>query len=162
MTEVIAWIVMLVAIAIFVPLLIFTSRAVTETGALETQVSTAQTRVDEIQGTMAELKQLQTKVDEATGSLDIYQQPLDRFDAQRTKVNGDLAEVTGLQSGTMKLRSISYTQGGSISVSGTAPDRSLILNYASALRDTGRFSYVSVLRMTELKFNEWGFTLELK
>jgi hypothetical protein len=161
--EVVAWVFILVAVALLVPLVILTAQEIGKTAILQTRVNTAQAQVEEMQTNAAQLAQLQTGVNNAKSALAVFQQPLDIFELQRAKVNGDLAKVTSLQPGAGKLNSIGYSPAStSLRVSGTAPDRSLILGYASALRDSGRFSSVLVQTLIALEFNKWEYTLELR
>jgi uncharacterized protein YoxC len=160
--ELVSWAFIPVAIAILVPLVILTQQALSETMTLQTQVDNLQSQVDALQGTTAELVGLQANVQQATASLNVFKQPLGDFETQRAKVNGDLAKVTSLQPGVAALNSISYDASGKISVTGVAPDKAVILNYASALRDSGRFSQVLVQKMEEVDFNKWDFTLTLE
>ncbi|HEX76111.1 MAG TPA: hypothetical protein G4O12_05960, partial [Dehalococcoidia bacterium] len=158
--EVVSWAFVVVAVAVIVPLAIFTQQAVRDTSALQAQVNNAQLQVDIKQGTKAMLGKLQAELEEAKAAREILQQPLAGFEAQRAKVNGDLSKVTSLLPGTVDLKSISY--GGSLKISGTAPDEATILSYVRALRDTDRFSQVMVSDMEEVEYNEWDFTVELK
>ena len=158
--EIVSWAFILVAIAVLVPLAILTSQAVTETLSLQAQVNNAQIQVQVRQGTKAAIEKLEAQLEKAKAERDVFQQPLDRFEAQRAKVNGDLSKVTSLLPGIIDLNSISYSE--SIVINGTAPDETTILGYCRSLRDTGRFSEVTVSDMHEVEYNEWDFTLALK
>ena len=75
-------------------------------------------------------------------------------------MNSDLSKVTSLLPGIIDLNSISY--GENVAINGTAPDEATILSYCRSLRDTGRFSEVTVSNMKEMEYNEWDFTLTLE
>ena len=109
--------------------------------------------------TAAALAKLKTKLDQANAELAVLQQPMLNAKAQRAMVNEKLAKITSLKPGNVKVTSINY--GTTFMVSGTAPDKTFVLNYTSAIRDSGKFSRVIVQQLTEVKFNEWSFTLSL-
>lgn len=158
--EIVSWAFILVAIAVLGPLAILTSQAVSETLSLQAQVNSARIQVQVRQGTKAAIEKLEAQLEKAKAERDTFQQPLDRFEAQRARVNGDLSKVTSLLPGIIDLNSISYSE--SIVIKGTAPDEATILSYCRSLRDTGRFSEVTVSDMHEVEYNEWDFTLALK
>jgi type IV pilus assembly protein PilM len=158
--QIISWAFIPIAIAVLLLLGISTLQAVGQTQLLQTQVDNAQTQLQTRQGTEATLKQLQAKVAEAKKTRDAFKPPLDSARAQRAKVNGALNTVTSLLPGIIELKSISYSQ--SLTVSGTAPDDSTIVNYVRDLTNSGRFSEVLITDMREIEFNEWQFSLTLK
>lgn len=158
--EVVSWAFVVAAIAVLIPLATLTSQELRQTSALQAQVNDAQLQFQIKQGTEAALEELQAEADEAKAARDAFQLPLSCSEAQREKVNLDLGKVTSLWPGTIDLKSIDYEE--SLEISGTAPDEATILNYARALRDTGRFSEVLVSDMEEVEYNEWDFTLTLK
>jgi hypothetical protein len=131
-----------------------------ETQLLQAKVNSAQTQVQIRQGTEAALQQLQTEVAEAKKARDAFKPPLDSAKAQRTKVNGDLSKTTSLLPGIIELTSISYSK--SLTISGTAPDETIIVNYVRDLRNSGQFSEVLISDMHEIEYNEWQFSLTLK
>jgi type IV pilus assembly protein PilM len=158
--QIVSWAFIPIAIAVLLLLGISTLQTVRQNQSLQAEVNSAQAQVQVRQGTEAALKQLQTKVDEAKKTRDVFKPPLDSAEAQRVKVNGDLSEVTSLLPGIVKLKSISYSQ--SLTVSGTAPDDSTIVNYVRDLTNSGQFSEVLISDMREIEFNEWQFSLTLK
>jgi type IV pilus assembly protein PilM len=160
--QVISWALVVIAIGVLLPLAMSTQQAVRETLALQAQVNNDQIQVQVRQGTQATIEKLQKQINEAETIRDTFQQPLDNLKTQRAKVNGDLGKVTSLLPGIVELKTISYSYDKSFSISGTAPDETTILSYASALRNTGRFEEVTVSNMHELEFNNWEFTLTLK
>ena len=181
--EVVSWAFVMVAVLVVVPLGVLTFNEVKETSALQARVDETRVQVEVRLGTQAILDELKAKVDAAKSARDVFQGSLDRLEARREQVNGDLSKVTSLLPGTIDLASIAYSLEGEIEVekeisvvaeeaeeitmrvrvlvAGTAPDEATILSYARALRDTGRFSNVTVFTMAELAYNEWSFTLAL-
>jgi hypothetical protein len=158
--QIVSWAFIPVAIAVIFLLAISTLQTFRETLSLQTKVDSAQTQIQIRQGTEAALKQLQTKVDEAKKARDAFKPPLDSAKAQRIKVNCDLSKATSLLPGIIKLKSISYSQ--SLTISGTAPDETIIVNYVRDLRNSGQFSEVLISDMHEIEYNEWQFSLTLK
>jgi type IV pilus assembly protein PilM len=158
--QIISWAFIPIAIAILLMVGISTMQAVRQNQFLQAQVDSAQTQVQIRQGSEASLKQLQTKVDEAKKTRDAFNPPLNSASAQRAKVNGNLSTVTSLLPGIVELKSISYSQ--SLTVTGTAPDDSTIVNYVRDLTNSGQFSGVLITDMREIEFNEWQFSLTLK
>ena len=158
--QIVSWAFIPVAIAVLLLLAISTLQTFRETLSLQTKVNSAQTQVQIRQGTEAALKQLQTKVAEAKKARDAFKPPLDSAKAQRIKVNGDLSKATSLLPGIIELTSISYSQ--SLTISGTATDETIIVNYVRNLRNSGQFSEVLISNMNETEYNEWQFSLTLK
>lgn len=159
-TAYISWALVIVAIAVLVPLAIATQREVRESLALQARVNAAEAQVQARTGTEASLKELQANLDKAKAALDAIQQPLNEAKAQREKVNEGLKAVTALLPGTAVPKSISY--GESLTIAATAPDKTTILDYVTALRNTGRFSQVIISDMHEVEYNKWDFLLTLK
>jgi type IV pilus assembly protein PilM len=158
--QIISWAFIPIAIVVLLLVGISTLQAVRQTQLLQAQVNSAQTQVQSRQGTEASLKQLQTKVNEAEKTRDAFKPLLDSAKAQRAKINGNLSTVTSLLPGIVELKSISYSQ--SLTVTGTAPDDSTIVNYVRDLTNSGQFSEVLISDMREIEFNEWQFSLTLK
>jgi type IV pilus assembly protein PilM len=151
-----------IALAIIVLLLfgITTMQSYKGTIGLMTQISSIQTQVETKQGMQSAAKQLQTQIDEAQKAGNIFKQPLDSAKTQRAGVNNDLSKVTSLLPGIVTLKSISYGHG--ITITGTAPDDTTVVDYVRALTNSGQFSSVLITNMQELQFNQWTFTLTLK
>ena len=158
--QIVSWAFILVAIAVLLLLATLTLQTFRETQLLQAKVNSAQTQVQIRQGTEAALKQLQAKVAEAKKARDAFKPPLDSAKAQRLKVNDDLSKVTSLLPGIIDLTSISYSK--SLTISGTAPDDTIIVNYVRNLRNSGQFSEVLISDMHEIEYNEWQFSLTLK
>jgi type IV pilus assembly protein PilM len=158
--EIVSWVFVVVAIAVLVPLAVLTQREFRETLALQAQVDAVQLQVRVREGTEAEVVQLQNKVEKAKAATAVFEQPLEDFEAQRARVNGDLSKVTSLMPGTVDLESIDYGEED-LEISGTAPDEATILDYCRSLRDTARFCEVLVSDMCQVEYNEWDFTLTL-
>ncbi len=163
--QIVSWAFIVAAIAILVPLAISTQGAMSKTSALQAQVKATQAQVQARQGTLPAIEKLQTQINDAKSTRDAFKQPLDSSKAQRARANGDLSKVTSLLPGIIKLQSISYSQtttGQSLTLSGTAPAETTIVNYVRALRDSGQFSEVLISDMKEVEYNKWEFTLTLK
>ena len=158
--QIISWAFILIAIAVIILLATSTLQAVRQTQLLQAKVDSAQTQVQIRQGSEAVLEQLQAKIDETKKARDVFKPPLDSATAQRVKVNGDLSKVTSLLPGIVELTSISYSK--SLTISGTAPDDTTIVNYVRDLTNSGQFSEVLISDMREIEFNEWQFSLTLK
>jgi type IV pilus assembly protein PilM len=73
-------------------------------------------------------------------------------------VIGELTELVGLLPTTINLTGVSY-EGDSATIHGLAPTESDIFNYAEALRDSGRFSEVTISYITEASIPEEGISL---
>lgn len=163
--KIISWAFIVVAIAILVPLGIATIQAMQKTSFLQAQVKAAELQVQARHGTLPVIQKLQAEIKEARTTLDTFQRPLENARAQRAKANADLAQVTSLLPGTIKLQSISYSQaatGLNLTLTGTASDKTIVVDYARALRGSGRFSEVLITDMKEVEYNRWNFTLTLK
>jgi Tfp pilus assembly protein PilN len=132
-----------------------------QTLSLQTQVNDIQSLVSHRQGSDAAIKQLQTQIDAAKKSAATFQQPLETTKAQRAEVNGDLSKVTSLLPGIIEVASITYSNGA-ITIVGTAPDDTTVVDYVRDLRNSGNFSQVLISSMTESSLNNWAFTLVLK
>ena len=155
-----SWAFILLAVAVLVIFGISTLVGYRDTIALMGQVNNAQRQVEVRQGTEAAIKQLQTRIDAAKKSSATFKQPLDNAKAQRAKANGDLSKVTSLLPGIIQVTSISYGTG--ITITGTAPDDTIIVDYVRALRNSGQFSSVLISNMSEIEYNQWQFSLTLK
>ncbi len=132
-----------------------------ETLSLQTQVNDIQALVKIRQGSDAAIKQLQTQIDATKKEAVIFQKPLDDAKAQRAKANGAISKVTSLLPGIIEVTSITYSSTG-ITISGTAPDDTTVVDYVRDLRNSNQFSQVLISGMTETEFNTWQFTLALK
>jgi type IV pilus assembly protein PilM len=158
--QLVSWAFILVAIAVLVMFGALTLQKYRGTIALNTQVNNIQSQVEARQGTESAVKQLQTQIDQSQKSVALFKQPLDSAKAQRAKVNGDIGTVTSLLPGIIDVTSISYGTG--ITITGTAPDDTTIVDYVRALRNSGQFSQVLISNMSETEFNLWQFSLTLK
>jgi type IV pilus assembly protein PilM len=132
-----------------------------ETLSLQTQVNDIQALVKIRQGSDAAIKQLQTQIDATKKASAVFQKPLDAAKAQRAKVNNDISKVTSLLPGIINVTSISYGTAG-ISITGTAPDDTTVVDYVRALRNSNQFSQVLISGMTETSFNTWNFSLSIQ
>jgi len=166
------WLFTLLAVIAFLWLASLTIAEVRQTAELNSQVEVLQARVNVRRGTEKVLKELQAKLDAAQTRLNVFQKPLDVAGAQRASVIADIREVTTANtSGTLKLKTITLTDKAAtgtdvapqieVEINGTAASQSTILDYTRKLRDSGRFSQVTIKEMKEVKYNEWQFTLSL-
>ncbi|MBM3176086.1 MAG: hypothetical protein FJZ93_10320, partial [Chloroflexi bacterium] len=159
--EIVSWALVLIAVASVIPVGISTVKAFSETRSLQSQLNSLERQGEVATGSAASLAKLKTKLDATNAQLAVLKEPMAVAQAQRASVNEKLAKATSLKPGNVKVTSIVYGAVG-LSVGGTAPDKTLVLNYASALRDSGKFSRVVVQQLTEVKFNEWSFTILMK
>ena len=90
------------------------------------------------QGTESAVKQLQTQTDAAKKAVAAFKQPLDSAKSQREKVNSDISTVTSLLPGIVTVSSITYGSQ-SLTITGTAPDDTTIVDYVRALRNSNQF-----------------------
>ncbi|MBM3154800.1 MAG: hypothetical protein FJ008_05630 [Chloroflexi bacterium] len=158
--EIVSWALVLIAIGSLIPAGVSAARVFSETRSLQSQLDNLQRQVEVATGTAASLAKLKTKLDATNAQLAVLKQPVESAQAQRKSVTEKLAKATSLKPGNVKVTSIIYGTTG-LSVGGSAPDKALVLNYAGALRDSGKFSRVVVQQLTEVKFNEWSFTILL-
>lgn len=156
-----SWAFIFLAVAVLIIFGISTLMTYKDTIALMGEVNNTQYQVDVRQGTEASIKQLQTQTDAATKAVAVFKQPLDSAKSQREKVNSDISTVTSLLPGIVTVSSITYGSQG-LTITGTAPDDTTIVDYVRALRNSNQFSQVLISSMNELEFNNWQFTLTLK
>jgi type IV pilus assembly protein PilM len=159
--QLVSWAFILVAALVLLLFGISTMQKYRETITLGTQIDKIQSQVAIRQGTDAAIKQLQTKIDDATKAGAALTQPLDSAKAQREKVNSDLSKVTSLLPGIVGVNSINHN-GKVLTITGTSPDDTIVVNYVRDLRNSGQFSQVLISDMHELEYNKWEFTLTLK
>jgi hypothetical protein len=167
--QIISWAFIPVAIAVLLLLGISTLQAFSQTQLLQAEILDAQTQILIRQGTASTIAELQAKIDEAKNKRDYFKPSLDTDKEQRAKVNSSLSKVTSLLPGIVELASIDYTQRTTetetlriLTIKGTSPDETTIVNYVRDLRNSGQFSEVLISDMRELELNEWNFSLELK
>jgi len=159
--QVISWVMILMALIFIISMGISTVRSVMETGELRQQFATLEDSIEDITGGAVELVSLKSKLDAANAKLIILEQPVTVSEAQRELVNQKLAKITSLKPGNLELTLISFNSTSGLSVSGNSPDEGLVLNYSSALIDSGIFGKVVVQKLTRQEFNQWGFKLSL-
>jgi len=159
-----AGILVIAGIIVIVQLLMLTMRATKETSVLQSQVASAQNQAAIFKETSSEMTELQGSLDEQEAILAGFEGPLDRFSAQREKVNGDLAKITSTLPGAVMLNSIEYSEKfdrKQLLLRGTAPDEATILMYSNALQESGRFYQVVISSMTVVDYNVVSFQLNL-
>lgn len=155
-----SWAFIVIAIAVLLIFGISTMQSYRQNIDLGIQIRSIQTQVENRRGTEGAIQQLQTQIDAANKAVVVFQQPLDIARAQRAKVNGDLSAVTSLLPGIMSISSISYSTG--VTIIGTAPDDTTVVDYVRSLRNSGQFSQVLISSMAELEFNNWSFSVSAK
>jgi hypothetical protein len=57
---------------------------------------------------------------------------------------------------------MSMKTNGTLVLAGVAPDDTTIVDYVRDLRNSGQFSQVLIANMSEVDFNKWTFTLNMK
>jgi len=156
-----SWAFILVSIAVLFMFGIYTLQEYRKTISLQTQISNIENQVISRQGTEAAVKQLQTQIDQAQKAAASFKQPVDSSTAQREKANSDISKVTSLLPGIINLTAINYSNQN-MSVTGTAPDDTIVVDYVRKLRNSAQFSSVLISNMIEIAYNQWQFTLTLK
>ncbi|GEM_PF-1321041 len=164
------WGFVVIAAFVFLWLSSLTVAEVRQTQQLRSQVATLEARARVRQGTEKVLKDLQTKIAAAQAQLDMFKKPIEVAKDQRTGVTGGIREVTAaITSGTLKLKTVTCIDKATgidapqieMEVTGTATSENTILGYITSLRNSGRFSQVTIKEMKEVRYNEWQFTLSL-
>jgi type IV pilus assembly protein PilM len=153
-----------VGIIVIMQLFMMTFRASKETSVLQSQVANAQNQSQVFKETSSEMTKLQESLDEKEAVLTTFKGPLERYVAQREKVNGDLGTITSSLPGTVILNSIEYSEKFDrkrLLLRGTAPDEATILMYSNALQESGRFYQVIISSMTVVDYNVIRFHLNL-
>jgi len=159
--QLVSWSFIVVAIAVLLLFGISTVQSYNHNIQLGQQIASIQSLVENRRGTATAVQDLQTQIQAANQAVATFKQPLDAAKAQRAKVNGDLSTITSLAPLIVNIGSITYGTGG-ITVTGLAPDDTVIVDYVRALRNSGRFSQVLISNMLEVEFNNWSFALIVK
>ncbi|MBA7708874.1 hypothetical protein ES703_117779 [subsurface metagenome] len=129
-----------IGMIIFALILILNNRANIE--ALHTEVTVAESSVSQQRGQIAKLNSRIPPVEATAKELSGRITTMER---RRASIYLDLREIVKLAKEKVSLSSISHVGvGGSITVTGTAPNVGLIYRYARDLRDSPRFSKVWV------------------
>jgi type IV pilus assembly protein PilM len=156
-----SWAFIVLAIAVLLILGVSTLQSYGQTQSLQTQVNAAQNQVNTRQGSDAAIKQLQAQIEATKAAGTTFKKPLDVAKAQRTDANAGLSKATSLLPGIIAITSITYGTSG-IVIAGVAPDDTTIVDYVRDLRNSGQFSLVLISNMSEVDFNKWTFTLNMK
>jgi len=127
-----------IGLIIFAVILILNNRA--EIAALQSQVTTTEASVTQLQRDIATLN---TQVGSVGATADELNTRLVTMERGRTSIYLDLREIVDLAKEKVSFAAISHG-GSSISVKGTASNVGLIYRYARALRSSPRFSRVWV------------------
>ncbi len=158
--QLVSWAFIILAALVLIGFGFVTLQSYQETQSLQAQVDSSLGQVTARQGTDASIKQLQTQIDAAGSSGAKFTEKLDQTKTQRANANEDLSAVISMLPGIVELKSVAY--GSGITVIGTAPDDTTIVNYVRDLRNSGTFTQVLISDMKELEFNEWHFQLLLR
>jgi type IV pilus assembly protein PilM len=158
--QLVSWAFIIIAALVVVGFGFITLQSYRETQSLQAQVNAALGQVAVRSGTDAAIKQLQIQIDAVNSSGAKFTQQLDATKDQRAGANEDISAVISLLPGIVDLKGFAY--GSGITITGTAPDDTTIVNYVRNLRNSGTFAQVLISEMRELEFNEWQFTLAIK
>jgi len=108
----------------------------------------------EKQSAMQELKdniaELEAKLAEAEASRDNFTAALSSLDRQGKEVNHNLEEVVGALPDTVILKNINHDESV-LTVIGTSPSETEVLQYAQSLDDSGRFAGVIIASMKKVE-----------
>ena len=152
-----------------------------EIGTLHSEVDVLSSQIASVEGDIAaQLEEIATQQEligqqreanlqpiEAEVTANSLEDMLTSLNQGLDKIDGDLGEVTNLLPATVTLLEIDY-EGSLARIHGLAPTESDIFTYAGALRDSGRFSAVTILSITEnfmieeeeIRFFDFIFLLE--
>jgi len=125
-----------VAVIVFVGISVMHNR--TQIELLRSNVAVAERSVSQEQ---AEVTALTTEVASTEGIADTLRSTLTSVQRNRTTIHEDLQEIHKLAGEIVTLTTVSHT-GGSVTVTGAAPDVDEMFGYARELRESGRFSSV--------------------
>jgi len=143
----------LVALGVF-----FNYTASTHTSDLRAELANINQIVASRQAQAKDIIALNTQVSSLEATANAFTTTLHDFAAGRGEINGDLGEISKLPGG-VDLHGVT-AGGNSLTVSGSADDKSTIFNYAQGLRASGRFALVVITNM-QPKEQQIGFTLTL-
>jgi hypothetical protein len=101
---------------------------------------------------------LQAQLDEAQQQFNTVQGSIDEITAKRARTNTDLGVISSRISTKITLSTIGY-DGRVWTVTGSAPDSATIMTYVRDLEASNRFASVRVSTMSQVKFDQWIFTL---
>lgn len=163
-TKVLVSLGIIVAVGLLVFLAILTRDAAADTALLQTQVDEANTLMkqtqEEQQSQREAIAELETQVAELEATRDVFRGIFSDFSSQQLAVNEDLVKAIDTKPSGVGLISITH-DGGELTISGTSTNETPILDYASALKGSGRFSQV-IITAVEKTETGMNFTLTLK
>ncbi|MFC1911102.1 pilus assembly protein PilM [Chloroflexota bacterium] len=131
-----------ICLVVFLGILVLQNRANIET--LRSQVPGLEAQVIEQQ---RDVTQLAASVESTKADAEALQARLDSIEQGRTVLLQDLRQIDRLAGETVTLGSVSH-EGGSVTLTGSAPTVDDIFRYARALRSGGRFSSVWISSIT--------------
>ncbi|MEW6033813.1 MAG: pilus assembly protein PilM [Chloroflexota bacterium] len=161
----------LMAVALLISLGLLVKNTVARTDLMQTQLD-ATIQLLEVRQTQQELRdkesaevkkgiaELQASYEALSAKVSALNSVLDDFSRQQQGVNGDMGMTTTTLADAAGLNRVSHANDG-MTIQGFAPGETEVLAYASALRDSGRFSQVVISSM-QRSGDGVGFTLTLR
>ena len=159
--QLVSWAFILLGIAFLIMFGVLTWQKYRDTVNLQKQVDNISAQVISKQGATSVIRELQTKIDQTQKSGAAFTNPLDNAKEQRAKVNEDLSKATSLLPGIVTLKSIGYSNQV-MTITGNAPDETIVVEYVRDLRNSGQFSSVLIASMSEIEYNRWQFSWTAK
>jgi len=156
---IISWLLVAATVCLLAWFGLTTREAIARTSALKGELSQAQELMKARQIAPKEVSELEVKLKEVTAVRDGIQRTLTDLEQQRAEVGGDLGKAISLLPSNVTLNGFEYAT--TLTIKGVAPDSETISDYAKSLRDSGRFSEVTVSFNTT-GYHEVAFTLTLK
>ena len=132
-----------IGLVVLMGILVLQNRANIET--LTSQLTVAESGVVQQQ---SEVAQLRAQVQSTQGAADVLHNRLTTLQEARAVILKDLREIHKLAADKVNLGAVNH-KGGSVTVTGIAPDVDDIFSYARALRNSGRFSSVWITSITK-------------
>jgi len=146
-----------IAIAVgagIVPLLTLVQSGYANVASMRSQLDMTNQLLIEKQLERQELKnsiaELEEKVAEAEASRDNFTTALSSLDRQSNGVNYNLHVATSALPSTISLVSISHAEG-ILTISGTSPSETEVLQYAQSLDDSGSFAEIIIASMRKIE-----------
>jgi len=152
--------IIMAAIGLLFPLVTLVQDATAETASLHAQVATINQLIEQRQKQKQEISELEAKVGKVKASRDKLYAVIDHIEDSRYEVNGNLDVTTSAMPDSVDLTNVTHASN-ELTINGMAPNEAAVLEYATNLRASGRFSPVII---SSMKKTEKGtsFTLTLK
>jgi Tfp pilus assembly protein PilN len=131
-----------------------------ETASLHAQVATINQLIEQRQKQKQEISELEAKVGKVKASRDKLYAVIDHIEDSRYEVNGNLDVTTSAMPDSVDLTNVTHASN-ELTINGMAPNEAAVLEYATNLRASARFTHVII---SSMKKTEKGtsFTLTLK